>query len=317
MTGADFRPMLGLRNAHVQTVLGALLRGSAFPHQTVRRLVAFPDGDRLVLHDTMPRTWAATHSIALILHGIGGSHRSGPVVRLARLLYRRGVRVIRLDLRGAGAGLPLARKTYHAGCSADVRWALNAIHRLEPKAPIWLSGISLGANVALKLIGENGVPAGVTRVAVIAPPVDLAACLERISHKSNRFYDRYFVSGLLAEARRRERLFPELRLPPMPRTMTLRLFDELLTAPRGGFRDAADYYAQSSSAQFVPHIRVPTLILAARDDPFVDPAPIESLRGSAMVETRLTDHGGHVGYLGGAGLYWGERVVADWLCRAQ
>ena len=95
--------------------------------------------------------------------------------------------------------------------------------------------------------------------------------------------------------------------------MTLRLFDEILTAPRGGFRDAADYYAQSSSAQFVPTIGVPTLILAARDDPFVDPGPIEDLRAPADVEIRLTDHGGHVGYLGRDNLYWGEQAVTDWL----
>ena len=199
MTLTDFQPMLGLRNAHVQTVLGVLLRGSAFPHRTVRRIVAAA-GRR--------QTRAARHPagevdrpaepIALLLHGIGGSHRSGPVVSLARILYRRGIRVMRLDFRGAGAGMPLARKTYHAGCSADVRAAIAAIHRLEPKSQIWLTGISLGGNVALKLAGENGTPPGLTRVAVIAPPVDLAACLERISHPANRWYDRYFVSDLLS-----------------------------------------------------------------------------------------------------------------------
>jgi hypothetical protein len=313
MALTDFQPMMGLRNAHVQTVLGVLLRGSAFPHRTVRRIVALPDGDKLVLHDTQPAKWQTTEPIALLLHGIGGSHRSGPVVSLARMLYRRGIRVMRLDFRGAGAGMPLARKTYHAGCSADVRAAIGAIHRLEPKSPIWLTGISLGGNVALKLAGENGTPPGLTRVAVIAPPVDLAACLERISHPTNRWYDRYFVSDLLSGARRRQRFFPELALPALPKPMTLRLFDEILTAPRGGFRDAADYYAQSSSAQFVPTIGVPTLILAARDDPFVDPGPIEALRSKASIEIRLTDHGGHVGYLGRDNLYWGEQAVTDWL----
>lgn len=302
-----------MRNAHVQTVLGVLLRGSAFPHRTVRRLVTLPDGDRLVLHDTVPAQWRSPQPIALVLHGIGGSHRSGPVVRLARVLYRRGIRVMRLDFRGAGAGMRLARKTYHAGCSDDVRAAIAAIHRWESQSPIWLAAISLGGNVALKLVGESATPPGLTRVAVVAPPVDLSACLDRISKHQNRFYDRYFVGGLLAEARKRVRIFPDNALPPLPKRMTLRLFDELLTAPRAGFRNAADYYAQSSSAQFVPSVTVPTLILAARDDPFVDPAPIESLRTPRCVEVRMTDHGGHVGYLGGDGFYWGEHAVAEWL----
>jgi predicted alpha/beta-fold hydrolase len=313
MTRFDFQPALGMRNAHVQTVLGVLLRGSAFPHRTVRRLVSLADGDRLVLHDTQPAQWQSPQPIALLLHGIGGSHRSGPVVRLARVLYRRGIRVMRLDFRGAGAGLRLARKTYHAGCSSDIRAVLTAIHRLEPNSPIWLMAISLGGNVALKLIGEAETPPGLTRVAVVAPPIDLAACLDRISHRTNRFYDRYFVGGLLAEARKRARVFPDNALPPLPKPMTLRLFDELLTAPRAGFRDAADYYAQSSSRQFVDRITIPTLILAARDDPFVDPAPIESLSAPACVEIRMTNHGGHVGYLGSDGFYWGERAVAEWL----
>jgi uncharacterized protein len=313
MALTDFHPLLGIRNAHVQTVLGVLLRGSAFPHRTVRRIVPLPDGDKLVLHDTEPTAWQPGEPIALLLHGIGGSHRSGPVVRLARMLYRRNVRVMRLDFRGAGAGLPLARKTYHAGCSADVRAAITAIHRLESRSPIWLAGISMGGNVALKLAGENGTPPGLTRVAVIAPPVDLAACLDRISHRGNRWYDWYFVSDLLADAKRRQRVFPELALPALPKPMTLRLFDELVTAPRAGFRDAADYYMQSSAAQFVPTIEVPTLILAARDDPFVDPGPIEQLKASGGVEIRLTDHGGHVGYLGRDGLCWGEQAVTDWL----
>jgi predicted alpha/beta-fold hydrolase len=315
MGWTDFQPVRGLRNPHVQTVLGVMLRGSAFPHRTVRRLVTLPDGDRLVLHDTAPREWRSPQPIALILHGIGGSHRSGPVVRLARLLYRRGIRVMRLDLRGAGAGIAHARNTYHAGCSGDVRVALEAIHRLEPNAPIWLAGISLGGNVALKLVGETAAPAGLERVAVVAPPVDLAACLERISHRGNRFYDRYFVGSLLTEARKRVRLFPDVPLPPLPRPMTLRLFDELLTAPRGGFRDAADYYARSSSAQFVPGIAVPTLVLASHDDPFVDPTPIVNLSAPHSVEVRMTAHGGHVGYLGGDGLYWGEHAMTDWFCR--
>jgi predicted alpha/beta-fold hydrolase len=313
MTCFDFEPALGMRNAHVQTVLGVLLRGSAFPHRTVRRLIILPDGDRLVLHDTVPAQWRSSQPIALLLHGIGGSHRSGPVVRLARVLYRRGIRIVRLDFRGAGAGIRLARKTYHAGCSSDVRAVIAALHRLEPQSPIWLAAISLGGNVALKLIGEAETPPGLTRVAVVAPPVDLAACLDRISHRANRFYDRYFVGGLLMEARKRARVFPDTPLPPLPKRMTLRLFDEILTAPRAGFRDAADYYVQSSSRQFVPGITIPTLILAARDDPFVDPAPIESLAAPACVEVRMTNHGGHVGYLGAGGFYWGEHAVAEWL----
>jgi predicted alpha/beta-fold hydrolase len=312
-----FRPWFWLRNPHLQTVLGVYCKGKAFPHRTVRRRVQLADGDQLVLHDTTPPAWQRGDPVAVLVHGLGGSHQSGGIVRLARLLLRRGVRVVRLDLRGTGAGLRLARGSYNAGCSADVRAALEAVNRLTPDSPLWLAGISLGANVSLKLAGEAAdrpVP-GLAKVATIAPPVDLADCIRMIEQPWNRLYESHFLRDLVREARIRARYFGEPH-PPFPRRLSLRQFDDLYTAPRGGFRDAADYYARSSSAPFVPHVQLPTLILTARDDPFVPCEPIAGLSCPANVEVRITDHGGHVGYLGRdgtGGICWGEWQVAEWL----
>ena len=192
------------------------------------------------------------------------------------------------------------------------------MHRLSPASPIWLAGISLGGNVALKLAGEttdHPVPA-LARVAAIAPPVDLECSLGLLTHPRNRVYERHFVHELLTLARRRARLFPDQPLPSFPRRTSLRTFDDLYTAPRAGFRDAAEYYARSSAAQFVPNIRVPTLILAARDDPFISAEPIERLVRPDHVAIQITDHGGHGGFIGAdgaGGIYWGERAVANWL----
>jgi uncharacterized protein len=312
-----FRPAFWLRNPHVQTVLGVFCKGKAFPHRTVRRRVLLEDGDQLVLHDTTPPGWQPGDPIGLLVHGLCGSHRSGGIVRLARLLLRPGVRVIRLDLRGTGSGFRWARGSYNAGCSADVRVALEAVHRLAPQSPVWLAGISLGANVSLKLAGEAAdrpVP-GLTKVATIAPPVDLAECIRLIEQPWNRFYEVHFLRDLVREARLRARHFREPQ-PSFPRRLSLRTFDDLYTAPRGGFRDASDYYARASSAPFVSRVQLPTLILTARDDPFVSWEPIAQLQHPANVEVRITDHGGHVGYLGRdgtGGMCWGEWQVAQWL----
>jgi hypothetical protein len=320
-TAADtFRPLFWCRNPHAQTILGVYWKGSAFPHPSVRRRVRLADGDRLVLLDTTPAAWQPGEPVAVVVHGLGGSHRSGGVVRTARLLLARGVRAVRLDLRGTGAGFRLAKGCYNAGCSADVRAAVAAVHRLAPASPIWLAGISLGGNVVLKLAGEaaeHPVP-NLARVATIAPPVDLEACMALLTHPKNRLYQRHFVGELLTQAGRRARLFPDPPVPAFPRPLTLRTFDDLYTAPRGGFRDATEYYARASGNQFVPRIRVPTLILAARDDPFVCARAIERLSCPPNVEVRLTDHGGHVGFLGadGAGGFcWGESAVVNWLCK--
>jgi predicted alpha/beta-fold hydrolase len=318
MTAEVFRPWFWLRNPHVQTILAVVGKGSAFPHATVRRRVRLTDGDQLVLHDTTPPSWRTGDPVAVLLHGLGGCHRSGGIVRLARLLIGRRIRVVRMDLRGTGAGFALARGSYNAGCSADVRSALAVIHRLAPTSPIWLAGISLGGNVALKLGGETAEHpvANLVRIAAIAPPVDLENCLALLMHPRNRVYERHFVRELLALARRRARLFPDQPLPSFPRQTSLRTFDDLYTAPRAGFRDAAEYYARSSSAQFVPSIGVPTLILSARDDPFISAGPIEKLIRPAHVAVRLTDHGGHGGFIGAdgaGGMCWGERAVVSWL----
>src|SRR5205085_8391257 len=130
------------------------------------------------------------------------------------------------------------------------RTALAAVHRLAPASPLWLAGISLGGNVALKLAGEAAaepVP-NLARVATVAPPVDLEACVALLTHPRNRVYERHFVGELIAQARRRARLFPDRPLPAFPRRHSLRAFDDLYTAPRAGFRDAAEYYARSSAA---------------------------------------------------------------------
>lgn len=321
-TVADtFHPWFWLRNPHAQTILAMYWKGSAFPFVSVRRRLQLDDGDQLVLHDTTPSDWKLGNPIAVLLHGLGGCHRSGAIVRMARILCRQGVRAVRLDLRGTGAGFRLARGCYNAGCSDDVRAVLRAFHRLAPSSPLWLIGISLGGNVALKLAGEpTAQPVStLSQVAVMAPPVDLEACMTLLTQPRNRIYERHFVRALIGEARRRARLFPDPPLPNFPKPTTLRMFDELYTAPRAGFRNAADYYARSSANQFVSRIRVPTLILAARDDPFVDPRPIEALRRFNNVEICLTDHGGHTGFLGkdgAGGVCWGEHAMVNWLLRA-
>src|SRR5437868_4313110 len=104
MTADLFRPWFWLRNPHVQTILATVGKGSAFPHATVRRRVRLTDGDQLVAHDTTPPMWRPGDPIGVLVHGLSGNHRSGGIVRLARLLLARGVRTVRLDLRGTGAG---------------------------------------------------------------------------------------------------------------------------------------------------------------------------------------------------------------------
>jgi predicted alpha/beta-fold hydrolase len=157
----EFQPLPWLRNPHVQTVLAAYLPGPVGPHPDRQHVVWLPDGDGLVLHENRPP----------------GTHASAHLRRMTRHLLSAGVRTVRIDLRGTGKGLPLARQVYHGGRSDDVRAALAAMHSWSPSSPLLLLGVSLGGNLVLKLAGEAAERPveGLVRVAALAPPIDLGS----------------------------------------------------------------------------------------------------------------------------------------------
>ncbi len=313
-----FQPPFFLRNRHLQTIVGHLWAGPRFRHPARKHLVPLSEGDQLVIHDATPERWREGDPIAVMIHGLGGCHDSGHLRRFAHLLTARDVRTIRADLRGTGDGLALARKTYHAGRSDDVRAILEVVHALSPLSPLLLLGVSLGGNMVLKLAGESAVSpiAGLQRIVALGPPIDLLRCSVLMARRSNLLYNRYFARLLVDQVQQRHTLFPELPRIVFPKRPTLRIFDELYTATRNGFASADDYYARSSSVPLIPAIPLPTLILTARDDPFVDVAPFDELHPPANVDLRIVDRGGHLGFVGRdalGGMRWGEALVVRWL----
>lgn len=314
----QFRPLPLLSSPHLQTICGFLWRGRPFLYPTRRHLLDLGDGDRLVLHDSAPPTWRDGDPVAMLIHGMGGNSRSGYVQRVSGQLYRRGVRVVRIDLRGTGAGFGLAVGFYHGGRSEDIRMALEEIHRWAPRSPLWLIGFSLGGNLALKYAGETAEKplAALQRVVTVAPPIDVLRCSLLISQRHNRFYNRFFARQLIRLARIRQRHYPDPPLPEFPRRATIRDFDDLFTAPRCGFADADDFYRRISSQPLIARIPVPTLIATARDDPFVAVEPFEELRVPSHIQVEIHEHGGHLGFLGhdgSGGIRWMEHRIVRWL----
>lgn len=224
-------------------------------------------------------------------------------------MLRYGWRTYRIDLRGAGAGVTLARRTYHAGRSDDLRAAIKVIAQRCPASAVGLVAVSLGGNMALKLAAE-----GVNALALVAlnPPIDLERCSQRFGQPGNRFYERRFVRDLIANVQRRNRHYPDLPIIALHPKMSLRAFDDAYTAPTNGFRDAAHYYRESSAFSSIGRIAIPTLIVTSRDDPFIAPEPFEELTPPECVTVRITRRGGHVGYVGWTGR-WAERLAVEWL----
>jgi uncharacterized protein len=320
--GTPFRPLPGLSNPHLQTILGTLWRGRIPPLQSTARLVPLPDGDQLLVYDSVPRTWLPGDWVALQVHGLGGCYESGTMRRVAAGLLLYGIRVVRINLRGAGPSLPLCRQLYNGGCSADIRRVAEDVGRWAPASPLVLIGFSLGGNIVLKLAGEAAADplAGLAGVAAVSAPIDMVRCCEMLATPSNRFYDRHYVTRLVSQVRRHQQLFPDQPAVHFPRRLTLRQFDELHTAPRWGFADALDYYRRASALPWVPRIAVPACMMTARDDPFIAVEPFEALPRRQGFEIHIADRGGHLGFLGpdgAGGIRWAERRVVEWVLRLR
>ena len=315
---APFRAFPLLSGPHLQTVLGSLSLFGIEPRSRILR-VALPDGDALALLISTPPRWRADHPAALLIHGLCGSDRSPYMVRVARRLFRRGLQVVRMNLRGCGRGQGLARNPYHSGRTEDLRAAIAAIGGEFPHSRLDVVGFSLGGNLVLKLAGEWGADAvsRVRRFIAVCPPVDLAASVKRFRVGRNRWYERRFVRELIQSVRRRERDFPDLARADLPPTLSLEEFDDRYTAPRCGFSGAQDYYERSSALGFLGGISVSTRILLSQDDPLVDSARLLEARLPSGVELHASDRGGHLGFLAAPGcrrgLRWMDHQVGEWV----
>nr|AWJ66296.1 hydrolase, alpha/beta fold family functionally coupled to Phosphoribulokinase [uncultured bacterium] len=317
MTQLAFTPLPLLSNPHLMTVVAARSpQGQAPASQT--ELVQLADGDQLALEVSTPVGWQAHQATVVMIHGLGGCHESPYLIRMARKLVARGLRAVRMNMRGCGSGKWLAKRPYHAGRSADVWAVLNYLQQQYPQSPLHLIGVSLGGNVVLKLAAElaEQAPEWLQQVIAVCPPADLAACANLLARPRNRFYDQHFVDLLKRSVAERHQHFG---LAPMiwPKQMNLRTFDDIYTAPQGGFRDAADYYACSSSAALVPAINLPCKILFAKDDPFIDGTVFDALHLPDQVDVFHTAYGGHVGFLAQPqspfGLRWLDGQLLHWL----
>jgi predicted alpha/beta-fold hydrolase len=318
-----FEPLERLGSGHLQTLAGYCAVARPRPGPARQHPVTLADGDRVVLHENCPGGWRPAHRAALLVPGLGGSHETPYLVRTAAKLCRRGVRTFRMDQRGFGAAAGLARWPHHAGRSEDVAAALRAVDRLTGGAPTSLVGFSLGGNIALKLAGESPdlVPPNVTGVMAVNPPIDLAALIARLEHRSNRLYHGYFMRAVLRVVARRHRdAWPADAGFPCFRSS--HEFNERFLAPVCGFGTARRYYELCSAAPYLPAVRLPALVLASRDDPLVPAHSFERARLSPSTRLAMTDRGGHLGYLGRAAppdpdLRWMDWRVVDWATGPQ
>jgi uncharacterized protein len=294
-----FEPHPWLRGGHAQTIVARYLGGAQRRLDSTPHEVELPDGDRLLVLESVPPGWNGRRPTAVLVHGLAGCANGAYIVRVARRLLGLGIRVVRVNLRGAGAGFGLARQIYHAGRSDDLREVASWLVRRDPGSPIGMIGFSLGANLVLKLAVEAStapVP-GLDCVLAANPPLDLAACAQLMLRRENRLYDWNFVRWLRVTVRRLHDRFPELGPPGLEGVKSVYDFDDRYTARRNGFGTADEYYRQCSLFTALARIQVPGLIVHAMDDPFVTSEALIQADKPDHLAVELVRHGGHLGYL--------------------
>ncbi|MBV9773371.1 MAG: hydrolase [Gemmatimonadetes bacterium] len=318
-----FRPAWWLRGAHAQTIVGRYLRN----RQVLalhRERVDTPDGDFLDLDFARVDgvgwdTVRPGDPVAVVLHGLEGSTRSGYVLQTLRELAARGIRGVAVNFRTCGGEPNRIARFYHSGETEDLAFVVGLLRERWPDSPLGAVGYSLGGNVLLKYLGERGAESPVRAAAAVSVPFDLGAGATSMERGMGRIYTWSFLRSLRRKyAAKRGIIGDAVDGARVLSARTFREFDDAATAPLHGFRDAEDYYTRSSSAGFVDRIRVPTLLLHSVDDPFLPNGaiPHEAIRGNPFLAEGFTRGGGHVGFVHGkpwAPEFWAEGEAARFL----
>lgn len=316
-----FRPAWWLPGAHLPTIWGKFGRRVPPAHDRIERWRA-PDGEELSVVRVDPPTPGAP--LLAIFHGLEGTVRSTYAQGLLHAARARGWGAAMLLWRTCDGRIPDRPRLYHSGETVDADFFLRQLVAERPGRPLLCTGVSLGANVLLKWLGEQGqeLPPEVRRAAAVSTPFDLAAGSRFLERGLSRVYSWHFVRSLQRKAEAALVKHPTLPVDRarLARARTLREFDDRFTAPVHGFQGADDYYARSSSIHFLSRIGVPTLLLSAADDPFLPPIVLDHVRRIAQsnprLEVQFTARGGHVGWVMGSpwsAQYYLDSRVPDWL----
>lgn len=317
---SQYRPAWWLPGPHLPTIWGKLGRRRPLVHDRLERLTT-PDGDRL----TLVRMGQVRSGIPhlLILHGLEGKISAKYAHGLLDEGKKLGWSGDLMMFRSCDGAVNDARRFYHSGETTDIDFVVRLLIERNPDIHLLICGVSLGGNVTLKWLGEKGtgVPEQVKRAAGVSVPYDLEAGSLYMERGFARRYVRHFLDTLTEKTLAKMRRYPDIvDRERLLAARTFRDFDDLLTGPLHGFRDAHDYYLRSSSIRFIDKIQVPTLLMSSEDDPFLPGSVLETVRQIAKSNPQLTleftPRGGHVGWVEGHPWnqrYYMERRVISWL----
>jgi len=315
----NYKPQRFFRNTHFNTIYHSQIR-SISDLNYVRKRFELDDGDFVDLD------WSIVggRTLALILHGLESSADRPYMKGMAKALNDSGMDTLCMNFRGCGGQTNRLLRFYHSGDTGDVRQVLEYILKRTDYKKIFMVGFSLGGNVLLKFLGEEGANAGIgykiSKAVAVSAPYDLASSSRALDLPKNLFYRKRFLMKLGETLKRKKANYPdEIDLIGFQNIHKLKEYDDRYTAPIHGFKDARDYYEKASSKPYLTEIKVPIMIINALDDPFLGQGCYpdeEEMNENDCIDWILTEFGGHVGFSHtGKGVFWHEKRICEYFIK--
>lgn len=311
---SDYKPSYFFRNGYFSTMYSAKLRPSISLIQK-RERITLPDGDFLDIDWSHSKS--TTNKVAVVLHGLEGSAQRNYIKGVAKLLANNKWDIAAMNFRGCSGEDNLSYQSYHSGKTDDLQEVISNILEKDRYAKIVLVGFSLGANLLLKYLGErDDVPHQIKKAIAISVPTSLRGSLECLMQPNNMLYSKIFLYNLRKKYKLKMKSHPDkMTASDLNKIKTLIDFDDIYTSKAHGFKDAYDYYEKNSSNQFLPNIKIPTLLLNAKNDSFLnkDCYPVEVSENSKNLFLETPLYGGHVGFHQSNHLYYSEIRTLEFL----
>ncbi len=328
LVNTTFKAAWWLKTPHLQTLYPALLRKVNADTPIRRERLITPDRDFIDLD------WCGEQHkpLVILLHGLTGSSKSIYIKGLQKQLLHEGFRTVTLNFRGCSGEYNHLARGYHSGDTEDIAFLYHTLRQREPHTPLAAVGFSLGGNVLLKWLGEQGNAVKLFAAIAVSVPFVLSTCASKLDNGFSKVYRANLLKELKAYMTNKQRYLTAIanleqaarlaELGDLSHIQSFWQFDERVVAKLHGFKDAHDYYHRSSSRSFIKTITVPTLLIHAQDDPFmtaeVIPRPHEL---SATVQLEITPAGGHVGFISGFNplkpIFWLEHRIPQFLHSQQ
>ncbi|KJD36303.1 alpha/beta hydrolase [Tamlana sedimentorum] len=310
---STYKPAFYFKNRFVSTVYSGL----------VRRVKLNQERERITLKDNdfLDLDWSysteKTNKIIILLHGLEGNSKRPYITGTAKLFNLNGVDALAVNFRGCSEEDNLSYHTYHSGFTTDLQEVINHVLSKNKYDEIYIKGISLGANLLLKYLGETqNVPKEIKKAIAVSVPCDLYGSCKEISKLKNKpYHDRFLKSLLVALSKKQEKFPDKLTIEAVKSIKNLQDFDNVYTSKAHGFIDAVDYYTKCSALQFLPNIKVPTLIINALNDSFLSPEcyPVKEAKQNQELYLEMPNHGGHVGFIDKKNVYYNERRALEFI----